>query len=500
MSFARKVAHNTAIQAGGKMLGLVLSIVTAGITIRYLGEVGFGEYTTIITFLQLFGILMDFGLYIVLIKTISKIDDNTAPVVNTIFTLRIVSGVIFLGIAPFIAAYIGEFKDVYSSRVVWGIALTTLFYFFVSLNQLLSAVFQKFLRTDWIALGELVGKIVLLVATIAMVALNYGLFGILVAIVIGAGLNFLVNFWASRKYFHFRLYWDSQIVRSVLKDAWPIALSIAFSVMYFKGDTFILTFFEDEATVGVYGAPYRILEVLVTFPAMFTGLVLPVISAAWKENASEKLGNVMQRSFDAMAILTIPMIAGVIALAPFIMRILTGEGFEESVDLLKILVVATGAIYFGTLFGYIVPAIDKQKTMLYGYGFVAVSSLIGYLVLIPRYSIYGAAWMTVYSEVMVFLIALIIVVRSTKVRFNWAVSAKAVVAAVGMYALLVYTTPWLQESLGAFTVFNTRSESLLFTVLLAILVPVGALVYFGIMLAIRGISLSEIKDLAKLRS
>ena len=52
MSFTRKIAWNTAVQFGAKLAGLAVGLVTIGFLTRYLGVEGYGEYTTIIAFVE----------------------------------------------------------------------------------------------------------------------------------------------------------------------------------------------------------------------------------------------------------------------------------------------------------------------------------------------------------------------------------------------------------------------------------------------------------------
>ncbi len=468
MSLTKKIATNTAWQVMGKALGLGLSLVTAGLVMRYLGTQGWGQYSTILAFLQIFGIVMDFGLYIILIKKISKIDEKSGELVNNIFTLRLISGIIFLGIAPIIVWFFP-----YVMIVKIGVCLTTLFYLFISLNQLLSAVFQKFLATYWIAIAEVVGKTTLFVGSIVAIYLGLDLLWIMGAVVLGSGANFLINFLASRKYFKIKLRFDLKTWKEVLKEAWPVALSIAFALVYFKGDMVILSWFKPETEVGIYGAPYKMLEVLVTFPAMFIGLVLPVISAKWKEKNMPEFKKVLQKAFNFLVMVTVPMIVGCIMLAEPMMSLLGGSEFIVSAPVLRILVVATGAIFLGTLFTYLVVAVDKQKTMLWGYGLIALSSLGLYLYFIPKYSYWAAAWITVYSEIMILIVAMLIVLLTAKVMINLKIVLKSLLAGGAMGLLLYYLADY----------------NLFFLILS------GAVVYFIVLYLVKGISKKEIKEL-----
>jgi O-antigen/teichoic acid export membrane protein len=55
MNLSTKVAYNTIIQILSKAAATVMGLVAVGIMARHLGAEGFGEYTTIVTFLTFFG-------------------------------------------------------------------------------------------------------------------------------------------------------------------------------------------------------------------------------------------------------------------------------------------------------------------------------------------------------------------------------------------------------------------------------------------------------------
>lgn len=105
MQLATKIAHNTIIQIIGKGIATFLGLITIAIMTRQLDQVGFGQYTTIITFLSFFGVIADLGLTLVTTQMISdpKIDQN--KILSNLFSLRLISAIIFLGLAPLIVLF-----------------------------------------------------------------------------------------------------------------------------------------------------------------------------------------------------------------------------------------------------------------------------------------------------------------------------------------------------------------------------------------------------------
>lgn len=472
MSYTRKIAHNSIIQMGGKAVSTVIGVAVVAMLTRYLGEEGFGHYTTIMAFLQFFGVLVDMGLYIVLVKKISQPDVDRDVMVSNIFTLRLISAVVFLGLAPLIVLFVP-----YDPIVKVGVAVTALSFLGVTLNQALTGVFQKELRMDRVVVAEVVGRIILLGATVIAIQMDMGLLWVMGAVVAGSVVNFLITFAFSRRFVRIRLRCDMAVWKQVITDSWPIALSIAFNLVYFKADTIILSLFHDASTVGIYGASYKVLEVLTTFPAMFAGLVLPLLAGAWAVADHDRFRRVLRKSFDAMSMIALPLIVGTFFLAEPVMHVIAPE-FTDSPGVLRILIIATATIFIGNLYGNTVVAINKQRTMMWLYFGVAAVSLAGYLKFVPQYSYFGAAWMTVLSELMVTVASLVIVGRTTRVWPSLSVFTRAAVASGVMGAALYF----LQE------------YSVVLLLIVAVIVYLGALFIFG------GIRKDMIVEIMKIRT
>ncbi|MBU1148589.1 flippase [Patescibacteria group bacterium] len=440
MSLTRKIAHNTLYQIIGKGLSTVLGILAVGLMTRYLGQEGYGQYITVIAYLQFFGILVDMGLYIILLKKISVPDADERKIVSNIFTLRLISALIFLGLAPVIILFFP-----YPSIVKWGVLIASLSTLSITLNQVLIGVFQKKLKMHLVAIAEVLGKAVLLLLAFVAIGLKLNLLAILAAVALGGMANFLVTFALSRKFIHLRLAFDFVYWRQIMKESWPIAISIALNLIYFKADIILLSLFKPAADVGVYGAPYKILEVLITLPAMFAGLVTPLLTNAWAENNPEKFKSILSKSLNFMALIAFPMIVLTFFIAKDIMILIAGQDFAVSGPLLRILIIATASIFIGNLFGNTVVAIGQQKRMIKIYAAVAIIAVAGYLFFIPRYSYYGAAWMTVVSEVLICLGSVWLVITSTKIKPEMKTIGK-IILAISLTALILLLLPnwyWL---------------------------------------------------------
>lgn len=406
MSYTKKIAYNTLIQVGGKIVSTILGLITIGLLLRYLGKTGYGEYTTILAFVGFFCTLTDLGLYIIHLKEISTAKDPS-KITSNIFTLRLVSALLIISIAP-----LAGLVFPYPLIIKQGFFLIAFSFFFLSLNQVLMGVFQKAYKIYKPVLAETVSRILYLAGVYLIIHYNLSLLYIIALLSFASFITFVLNFLQASRIIKIRLRFDWQYWKKILILAFPIALSIAFNLIYFKVDTILLSLMKTQDDVGVYGAAYKILEVLITFPAMFSSLTMPVIALYAVKNRY-KFKRAMQKGFDFLSMLAIPLAFGVFFLGVRFLVFLGKNQFQQSGYVLQLLVIAASFIFLGQMFSNAVVALGEQKKMMWGYLSVALLAIILDLALIPSWSYYGAAFATIITEFAIMLITIILVYKAS---------------------------------------------------------------------------------------
>lgn len=431
MSLGKKIAKNTIAQIAGKAASTLLGLFSLALITRYLGPDGFGDYTTIITFLGFFAVFADFGLTLITVQFISdkRYDEN--KVLNNLFALRLVSVVIFMFLAPLVSLVFP-----YSNTLRLGMLIALASFIFPALNQVIIGLLQKRLHMGKDALAENIGRAALLIGIVIVDKNNLGLNGVLLATTISAAINFVAHYFFSLRFAVIKFAWDFSLWKEIALKSWPLALTVVLNLIYLRADTIALSVFRSSEEVGLYGAPYKMIDVLTTLPFMFAGLILPIITAAWLENKKEYFYKVLQKSLDFMAIAAIPIVIGAQFLATELMSAVAGKDFSQSGIILRILVVSIAAIFIGTMFSHTVIAIDKQKKMIGAYVFTSISSLIAYIILVPKFSYFGAAAVTIYSEVMIAIFSAICVLKYSGFKASLKTISKAIMAGLIMAAFL----------------------------------------------------------------
>ncbi len=471
MTAMQDVAGNYIVQMGGKALSILFGLVTVGILTRTLGDSGFGEYTTAITFLSLFGVFVDFGLTLTLVQMIAKEGADEPRVVGNFLGLRLVSGAVFYALAPVLVLLFP-----YTESVKWGVAVGALAFLFMSASGMLVGVFQKHLQMWRFSAAELVNRILYLIFVAALAFFGYGLVAMIIAMMVANLVWLGVTLLLAKPLLHIRPRFETRVWAEAIARSWPIALSIMFNLIYLRGDIILLANFRPFSEVGQYGVAYKVVDVLTVIPIMFMGLLLPKLAAAWSGQQRFDFREYVQKAFDLFAIIAIPLVIGAQAVAEALTVLIAGDGYEPAGAVLRVLILAVLCVFLNTLYGHVVVALEKQRVMMFGYAITAVLALAGYLWAIPRYGMWGAAWVTFLSEALIASLTFLLVLRVSRMFPTLTVPAKALTASVLMYATLAVLPP--------------------LSVLIE--VGVGGLVYAAALLGTGGVRWSQIMDMARL--
>lgn len=458
MSLQQRIFYNTIAQSLGKVIAVALGLFSVALLTRHLGEAGFGQYSTVLAFLGVVVVFADLGLYLIVVREISlpagdppegekarnyKILSNAVGIRLTVATAVLILGAVISLVFPY--------EAVVKQTMFVGIAA----FLFVSLNQVLIGIFQKHLVQYLVVFSEILGRALNLILIYLFIQQALPLPYFVAALTAGNGLQFIATFWLARRYETFGIEFDLGYWKRLLTAAWPLAFAVILNLLYFKTDTVILSVFQPEEAVGIYSLPYKILEVLLAFPAMFVGLTMPLLSAAaftdW-----QKFKNIFQRSFDALLLLALPMIVTTLFFSQEIINLIKGpeRDYADSPKLLQLLIFAAGIIFLGTLFGYAVVAVNQQKAMIKGYLAAAMVGLFLYFILIPSYSYWGAAIGTLVTELVVMLAAYYFIRQKVNTGLSLRIFVLALPATAGMILFYHFINfQWVLEAILGLTTY-----------------------------------------------
>ncbi|MBI3261240.1 flippase [Candidatus Berkelbacteria bacterium] len=405
------VATNTAVQFVGKLVVMFLGLGTIALVTRYLGVGGFGQFTTIFAYVSFLSVFADFGFFAVLVTQLAKGKGEPRKIASNIMTLRAL-----LGIAIYLVGFAVAFLLPYEDAVKLGIGIIAGAWFGQSVNQTLVGVFQVNQAMAKPVVADILGKLAVLSLVWFSIMLGLPLHMVLVSYLIGAFITLILNLYLVRAYVAVSLAYDARYWREVITLAAPMAAVLIFGFIYFKADTVILSLMKGPVDVGIYGVPYKLIEVLLVFPSIFMGTVLPFITR-YLASSDARMAGAFAKASHFLILIGLPVLLVGMVLAKPLVAVLGGADFTVAATvlvgshaiaapiILQILLVAVFLSYLSHLTTYVVVAAGRQSSLVIPNILFAVCNIGLNILAIPHYSYLAAAAITVVTELAVLAVS-----------------------------------------------------------------------------------------------
>lgn len=432
MKIAQKIASNTIIQLFGKVVTVATSIIIIAYLTRYLGVSGYGDYTTIFAYLGIFAVFVDLGLFVITVRELAKDSSQERNILGNMLGLRLV-----VGLGVFALAYLIALILPYPGVVKAGILIGAVSQFLISLNQIPLSLFQARLTMHKATLADIMGRFALLGLVIWFININLHFLYIVGAVTASSLVVFVANMIMLRMVSAIKPIFNFKVWKKLLLTALPMGVVIILATIYFRIDTVMLSIMKGSFDVGIYGAPYKILEVFLAVPSIFMSSVLPVMTKSLNQDI-KKARNIFNKAFDFLSLIALPLIAGTLVIAVPVMVLISGNDFALSGLVLKILIFALAGAFLNSVMIYTIIAADQQKRLVVPYVGAVLFNIVSNFFVIPYYSYFGAAATTVLTELLVLIVSAYIVKKYILFSPQWTVFIKALLASMIMGIVLFY--------------------------------------------------------------
>ena len=401
---------------------LLILLILAG---RYLGDVNYGIFTFSLAFVFVIEIFADFGLSELSQRSVVRDKSLGLRYLGNLLVWKlVVSGLVF--IVLFLT--INLVKS--SPETRFTVYLLGFAHIVRSFKLTCRAFFRAFERFDLDCLTMYVERSALLVVGIIVLVLGGGLISFALVFVVvrvfDLALTFGILNWKIAKIVpKFNL----TFLKKLQIEALPFGVFFVIITLYSYVDTVMLSFIRTDAEVGWYNAAYKIYEGLAIFPFIICAVLYPRLSQLFVLN--KKAHSLLSsRAAKYMFITSLPILTCGIILSKDIINILFGEGFQNSVVALQILLVGVVFMFQIPLFQIILNSVNKQKVVMY-VGLVGlIVNIFLNLLLIPKYGFKGAAATTVMSGLIVFIVYYFYLCRSYFKTSIWKLSLKPLFASL----------------------------------------------------------------------
>lgn len=469
-----RVAKNTIFltiaTVGQKALAFLYFILIA----RLAGVEGTGKYFFVVSFTTIFSIFVDLGLSSVLIRETAKKREMAGKYLGNILGAKVV-----LGVLTYLAVIVAINIMGYPPATKFMVYLSGIVMLLDSFNVTFYAVFRGHQNLRYESMGVVVSEILIIAVGGVSLILHAPLYFLLLALMSGSIFNFFFSSILLWKKTEVRpcLCFDKTLLISLFKIAYPFALAGIFVKVYSYLDSVLLSKMVGDAAVGFWSVAYKLTYAFQFIPMAFAAAAFPAMSAYFVSDKT-MLRKTFERVLFYLAIIAMPVAFGIFSLAEPVILKLYGASYAASVLPLQVAIFTVIFIFLNYPIGSLLNATDRQMTNTAIMGVCMGLNVVLNVILIPRFSYLGAAISAVISHALLFTIGLIFAGRIVDYNKKFIFSAlfKIVLSAGVMSAAIIYLRPYV------YWIF---------------LVPIGAVIYFGLLFLIHGMEVRDVKNIFK---
>src|SRR3989344_6335805 len=454
----RQIASSTLWQLGSQIVMAALSILTVKFVAIGLSKELAGNYNSASGFLQLFGILADFGLYAVGVREMARAKDR-ATVLGALIIIRAVILLLSLGLAIALIWIMPQWRG---TPLPLSVTIASLVPLFTLLAGILRTVFQVHYRMQFVFLAEVAQRVIttgliglFIVAGVHTSNSTDILYAFLLIGGIGAFVLFLISWITAARFETIRLRSHRAGMVSILRQSLPFGAAFLCMALYRQLDVTMIALLRPDFEIqnAEYGFVLRMVEMWYIIPTFLLNSVLPTLSE--RDGRGEDTAVLLGKTL--MILLLLGITAGLFCAfwsRPLVQLLTTDaylstpirHGSDTALMLMGFPVFLNGLVQYGF---YVLLNRGKSKPLIAMLGCGAVLSIALNYTLIPQYGYIGA---TVTSNVVhIFLATVLVFAALQAMRVSIPVSGigKIILYAIALGAGLWRFAPVLHNEVSS---------------------------------------------------
>jgi O-antigen/teichoic acid export membrane protein len=406
----KTVIGQTLIQLFGKGLTVLatLLIVSLLASTDGLGRSGYGAYTTVVVYVSLFYLAVDFGFNAVYVKYVQQHPQDEAAYFGHLLSLRLVASLMMALLALVVLVFLD-----YSLPVKFGVLAALVTIVLQGIATSCNGFFQSRQRYQLMVVSNVIASVTTVAVTYMLLWMGLGLTGALIGyicsfIVVAAMSLLLVS-----RYIPIGWRFEAAVWKTLFVTSIPLGLPILLNMVYFKSDSFILTTvhlhadlgLSREEAVALYGMAYRVFENLLVMPAFLMNAVYPIMLQAVEEGV-DHLAGLMWKVLVASVAGSLLLAVIIWWLAPDIIAILSRHNsqFVPSIAALRWLMAGLPFFFASNVLVWTIVTLDHKRWLPLAYAVAGVFNVSLNVWLIPQYGFIAAAIITGLTELVILAI------------------------------------------------------------------------------------------------
>lgn len=468
----KRIVNNTFFSLLGQIVTWTSTLLLTIAFGRFLGDIKFGELYTAITFVLLIGFPLEFGFNQQIIRDVAQDTSKVRHYLSNVLLIKLVLWSLLYGISIGISYFVGYNAEQRILIVICGLTLLS-----TAITNTYSSLYYALERTIFPIVGTVLEKSTS--ALIGIILLMHGADVKVMAFVLLAGSLFN-GIW--QVIWFYRLIGVSftinfSLIRELIRTSIPFLTYGVLGIIYYRIDTVLLSIMVNAATVGWYGAAYRLFDTMGFLPGLLIRPIMYPVFSKLSVTSKKTLKQAIEKSMNFLLVCGIPITTGLIVAAPNIIHFLYSRPeFIPAIPTLQALAPGLVLLYANTVFNTVILSTKQEKKITLMAAIALVFNLGLNFMLIPLYKQVGAAIVTTLTELLLLCLSIVFTPKHLLPLGSLMVAAKALLASLVM-ALAIWG-------------LNTLHISNMFIIL-----PVSMVVYFSVAMLLKTVQREDLQML-----
>jgi O-antigen/teichoic acid export membrane protein len=293
-------------------------------------------------------------------------------------------------------------------------------------------------------------------------------------------LIFIIPLLKSFNYFKFNHKNFIKENKKLLRFSFPLMITGIGGLFIAYFDTAMLTFFDTLTNVGIYNIIYPTALLITMLGSSIGVILLPILTELWSLNKKKDITNAIKIINKLLIIVCLPLMLILMTFSKDLIRVFFGEDYLSGVLPFNILLAGALFSVLSMIFYQLLVALKESKKSMKVYLYGGVLNIILNLILIPYYSLLGAAISSALSFLLMLYLSFYYSSKKIKIISPW--KSWLITCIV---ALIIPTTPWIMNRFINMNIYVTTISGLI----------LGGVVYLIILYKLNIIDVMEIKKI-----
>jgi O-antigen/teichoic acid export membrane protein len=383
---------NSAWMIAEYTLKIIASIFVTIYVARYLGPTQFGMLSYTLAVVAIIKAISKLGMDGILVRELAQYPEQVKSYMSTAFSLMVIASVLGLILLSTLIYFFEGDEQI--KLYIWIIATSILFqaFFVIDFN------FQAQLKSKYGFMAKSIAFGLSSIVKIYLVLIKAELIFFVVSYVFDAVIVacMLVGTHIYTKQFSFTYRLSGELIKPLMKSAWPLVVSAASAVLYMRIDQVMIKNILDTNQLGLYASSAKIFEGWIMFSYIVSVSLLPAIIKL-KTHSIEVYERSLISLYRILVWLGILCAAITIFCSTSIITYSFGAKFLEAEYSLIILMIAAPFVALRTLSVRYMIAEGYERKIASRTIITLVINVILNLIFIPLFGIEGAAFSTLIS-------------------------------------------------------------------------------------------------------